>query len=375
MTVVIFSSVFNHHSLPLCDALNNIPDVECYFVETMREEEQRKELGYHSYDRDYVINMLASDENKARAESLAISADVMIAGVFPYELLEKRLKQNKLTFLCQERMFKGGATVQRRLRSWLYNVRKFAKFKNNPLYFLSMGDMAAADYRSIGFYKNKAFRWAYFTHFEKYDIDDLMKLKLVDYTEILFVGRFISLKNPDYPLRAIKSLLEEGYKLHLTYIGTGELEGSLKKDAESLGDSVSFLGSMPPEKVREYMEKANIFTFTSNSMEGWGAVVNEAMNSGCAVVASNAPGAVVTMICDGENGLVYTENSYEEFYIKLHDLVDSRELSDKLGREAYKTISEGFNADIGAQRFVHCVRELLKGQTADIYSEGIMKKI
>lgn len=375
MTIVIFSSVFNHHSLPLCDALNSLDGVKCYFVATQYEEDERKKLGYHTYDRDYVIDMYSSEENEKLATSLALDADVMIAGVFPYKLLDERLKRNKLTFLCQERMFKGGASFVRRLRAWFYNMRKFAKFKKKPLYFLSMGDGAAKDYASIGFYKNKSFRWAYFTHFEKYDIDALMENKPKNLTEILFVGRLIPFKNPYYPLKAVKSLVDEGHNLHLTYIGTGELEQSLRSEADSLGDFVTFLGSMPPEKVREYMEMANIFTFTSNSMEGWGAVVNEAMNSACAVVASDAPGSVMTMIKHGENALTYPSENYDEFYLMLKKLVTDRELTDTLGREAYKTVKESYNAGVAATRFVACCEKMLSGEAPVIYNEGIMQKI
>lgn len=375
MTIVIFSSVFNHHSLPLCDSLNGIPDVKCYFVETMEEEEQRKNLGYHPYQRDYVINMLSSDENKEYARNLALSADVMIASVFPYELLKKRLKENKLTFLCQERMFKGGETFVRKLRAWFYNIRKFAQFKNKPLYFLSMGDGAAKDYHSIGFYKNKSFRWAYFTKFIEYDVESIINSKDRETINLLFVGRFISWKQPEYPLRATKALLSEGYKIHLTYIGTGELEESLKKDAEGFGEHISFLGSMPPERVREYMDKSNIFTFTSTDMEGWGAVVNEAMNSACAIVASSSPGSVLTMLRDGENGLVFAEDDYDDFYKKLSELVKNPALTSRLGKSAYLTIADSYNATLAAERFVACTRKMLAGEPPLNYSEGIMQKI
>jgi hypothetical protein len=37
---------------------------------------------------------------------------------------------------------------------------------------------------------------------------------------------------------------------------------------------------MPPEEVRVHMEQSNIYLFTSDFGEGWGAVLNEAMNSG-----------------------------------------------------------------------------------------------
>ena len=48
------------------------------------------------------------------------------------------------------------------------------------------------------------------------------------------------------------------------------------------------------------MEKSHIHLFTSNHLEGWGAVVNEAMNSGCAVVANREAGAVPYLIEHGK---------------------------------------------------------------------------
>ena len=215
MTIVFFSSVFNHHSMPLCDALNSLPDVKCYFVSTLEEEQERKALGYHSYNRDYVIEMWKSEENRQKAYELALEADVMIAGVYPYEFLKNRLKKGKLTFICQERLFKFNATLLQRVRVWFYIFRKFTIFKNRPLYLLSIGKGTAKDYESIGFYKGKSFNWAYFPPFIPANIKDLMLKKQKEVVEILFVGRMIELKHPEYPLKAAKMLIEKGYNVHL----------------------------------------------------------------------------------------------------------------------------------------------------------------
>lgn len=375
MKIVIFSSVFNHHSLPLCDALNAIENVQCIFVETMEEEQQRRDLGYHAYDRDYVLNMLESEENRAKAYELALSADVMIASVFPYEFLKERLERNKLTFLCQERMFKGKVTLQRKLRAWAYNMRKFHCFRKKPLYFLSIGDMAAEDYRSIGFYKGKSFRWAYYPPFLSYDLGELAKKKESESIQLLFVGRLIPLKHPEFILTATKALLQKGYPVRLTYIGNGPMEGQLREAAEPIQNSVRFLGSMSPEDVRKHMEESQIVAFTSDAMEGWGAVVNEAMNAGCAIVASDAPGAVKTMMKDGENGFVYKADDYEQFYEKLERLVNDRALVRTLGAEAYKTVSEHYNAREAAKRFYRHCDSILNGKQIPMYIDGPMKKL
>ncbi len=375
MTIVFFSSVFNHHSMPLCDALNSLPNVKCYFVSTLEEEEQRKTLGYHGYNRDYVIEMWKNEENRQKAYELALEADVMIASVFPYEFLKERLQRGKLTFICQERMFKYHASLYKRARAWFFNFRKYRIFKNRPLYLLSIGNGAAKDYGSIGFYKGKSFTWAYFPPFLPQNIKDLLDKKQSNQVEILFAGRMIDWKHPEYPLKATKMLIEKGYKVHLTYVGTGKMEEELRREASILGSAVTFLGSMPPEKVRVEMEKSSIFTFTSNLSEGWGAVVNEAMNAGCAIVADSAPGAVQNLIENGHNGLIYSEENFEEFFEKLESLVKNQELTRKLGENAYQTIAEDYNATVAAERFYLQCDALLNNKPLHKFTNGPMKLI
>lgn len=361
--------------MPLCDALNKIPDVKCYFVATKAEETERKLLGYHSYERDYVVNMLESDQSREEAYRLSQEADVMIASVFPYEFLKDRLLRKKLTFLGQERMFKGGTNFIRTFRAWLFNVRKFSKFRNKPLYLLSIGKGTFQDYDSIGFYRGKSFQWAYYPPFIENDLDTLMAKKESDIVQILFAGRMIEWKHPEYVLRATKQLREKGYNVHLTYVGNGVMEDQLRKEAAELGEAVTFLGGMPPAQVREEMEKANIVAFTSNSMEGWGAVVNEAMNAGCALVAGSEPGSVNTLLVDDKNGLVYDKEDYGQFYEKLERLVQDKMLTRRLGEAAYQTIAQIYNAEIAAQRFVQQASALLNKEPIVDFSEGPMMKI
>ena len=63
------------------------------------------------------------------------------------------------------------------------------------------------------------------------------------------------------------------------------------------------------------MEKTGIFLFTSDRQEGWGAVLNEAMNSGCAVVASHLIGAVPFLKKKKKNGLVYSSGDRKTLFV------------------------------------------------------------
>lgn len=80
-----------------------------------------------------------------------------------------------------------------------------------------------------------------------------------------------------------------------------------------LSEYVTFAGFKKPEQVREYMENADIFLFTSDYGEGWGAVLNEAMNSCMAVVADCGIGAAPFLLKPGKNGMVYPDGNFAIF--------------------------------------------------------------
>ena len=111
------------------------------------------------------------------------------------------------------------------------------------------------------------------------------------------------------------------------------------------------------------MEKCHIHLFTSNHLEGWGAVVNEAMNSGCAVVANVQAGAVPYLIQHKKNGMVYPGGSYEKMEEAVRFLLNHPQETEKMGMEAYKTIRDCWNAQHSAEELLRMIEELMKGRT------------
>ena len=110
------------------------------------------------------------------------------------------------------------------------------------------------------------------------------------------------------------------------------------------------------------MENAGIFLFTSDKREGWGAVVSEAMNSGCAVIASHSAGSVPYLIKDGETGVIYQSGNVDMLYEKVKQLLKSVDRQKELGLSAYHTMADLWNADEAAKRFVKLVRVLSAGR-------------
>ena len=137
-----------------------------------------------------------------------------------------------------------------------------------------------------------------------------------------------------------------------------------------LQDYVHMLGSMTPEQVRENMEEAGIYVFTSDFNEGWGSVLNESMNSGCAVVASHAIGSVPFLIKNNENGLIYKNGDLDSLYNKVKYLIDNPDKQEVFGKNAYHTIVDLWNAEVAAQRFLKFSEEIEKYGYCDLYDDG-----
>jgi glycosyltransferase involved in cell wall biosynthesis len=132
-------------------------------------------------------------------------------------------------------------------------------------------------------------------------------------------------------------------------------------DEYQVAEYIAFHGACSPERVREIMEYSHIFAFTSDHREGWGAVLNEAMNSGLAVVASTAPGATRYLIEDGKNGY-HIDSGYQGLKNMVEDLLEDAERREEIGRNAYHTITTLWNAEHAVSELIRICQEVLSGR-------------
>lgn len=139
-----------------------------------------------------------------------------------------------------------------------------------------------------------------------------------------------------------------------------------------LENDVHILGSMKPEQVREYMEQSQIYLFTSDRNEGWGAVLNESMNSACAVVANREIGSVPYLLNNEKNGLIY--DSEEELYLCVKKLMNDSLLQRELGKAAYRTIADCWSPEIAVERLVQFICEICKSGSCTLFENGPCSK-
>jgi len=375
MKVTFFSNYINHHEIPFCDAMYNLIGDQFCFVQTEPMEQERINLGWgRELDSiPYLKLSYDSEQHYQECIDLGIQSDVVLLGSAPYDFIDQRVKQNKLTFYYAERLFRKGILRAFYPPSTLKILKRFVlPGRKSNFHMLCASGYTAFDVSRIFTFSRKTYRWAHFPEFQEYNIENLIGSKPQDKTNILWAGRFISWKHPEFAIKLAKRLKDDGRKFTLRMIGTGEMESRLKSMViqNELEDTVTFHGSMPPAKVREYMEIANIFIFTSDFNEGWGAVLNESMNSGCAIVASHAIGSVPFLIKNKENGLIYKNGDFTDFYSCVKLLMENKMYREDLSLNAYKTILSLWNAKVGAERFVKISSQLLDNSNVRLYNEG-----
>ena len=387
MKITFVSNFLGPHQLPICEALYKKLGSDFTFVDAEPMSGERIKLGWALEKQQYPFEIKAYErlENDLQAKSLMLSSDVVIIGSAPDSYIVPRLKAGKLTFKYAERFYKEGLNFRNLPHAicgaWLHHGR----FQRYPLYMLCASAYTAADCAVFHNYTGRTYKWGYFPEVKTYDVDGLMKKKLSSASvgkkhpqiSILWVGRLIELKHPEAIIELAEFLRKKGYAFKMSIIGIGKMETQLRNmiQDKNLGDCVEMLGAMPSNKVRAYMEQADIYLFTSDFNEGWGAVLNESMNSGCAVVASHAIGSVPFLIKNGENGLIYENGNRAHFEKQVQKLLDDAYYRKKLGINAYQTMTSMWNADVAAERLMELCKDLLSGNDAtSLFSEGPCSK-
>ena len=377
MKIVSVSNYINHHQIPLSDAISEELGPDYFFIQTEPMEEERKSMGWEASLKEcpYLLHYYEEPEKCAR---LILESDIVIfGGVEEEAYIRERLKLGKIVIRSSERLYKEGTWKAISPRGLWKKYQDHTKYRKAPVYLLCDGGYVASDFHVVRAYPNKMFRFGYFPKLIEYDIQVLLEQKKQNKKiEILWAGRMIPWKHPELVVRFAEKIKCQETKVHITMIGNGICRNEMVETIERAGltDIISMEDFMPPDEIRKKMERADIFLFTSDYKEGWGAVLNEAMNSGCAVVASHAPGATPYLIRDGENGLVYQSQNLQEFQEQVQKLIEDATLRMKLGRGAYQTIAGEWNAQHAARVLLAQCKRLLEGKNVKFESSGPMSQ-
>ncbi len=145
----------------------------------------------------------------------------------------------------------------------------------------------------------------------------------------------------------------------MTLVGDGPDKQKAQAYIEKHQLPITMVGILSQSDVREYMRRSDIMLCTSSRGEGWGAVINEAMNSGCCVICSAAAGATETLIRDGKNGFIFC--TQKELIEKLQYAIQEVTWRMSAGENAYHTVIGVWNANTAAEELQRLIVELENG--------------
>ena len=360
MKVIIISNALTPHQQPLCDAFEAMPNVDISFYEAENIDKSSLPIGWRLLDsKNYIVDYNSLFGNLDYYKQKIIEADAVILGSAPFSLVEERVASNLVTFIYSERVYRN---LKSKLK-WPYHVWKFNKnYNRNSLYLLCASAFTYSDFLKMGVFKNKAFKWGYFTNIdEKYELEaSKQDASSSEITPLMWCARYLSLKHPELPVKLAAKLKKDGYNFILDMFGSGvELENT-KRLAKELGveDCVHFCGTCPNEEIIKEMRSHKIFLFTSDYNEGWGAVANEAMSNGCTLVASDAIGSIPYLVQDGVNGLIFKSCNLESLYKKVSFLLDNEEARFNMSNKALRTMKALWSPKNAANAFIQLVIDL-----------------
>ncbi len=365
ITFTFVSNYINHHQIPLCEALYQSLGENFSFIQTMPMEEERVNMGW-GVDLQKLPYVSCLYEQEYECLKKIAESDVVLFGWTGREdIVQARLETGKTTMRVSERLYREGQWKAISPRGLAAKYREHIRYRKQKVCMLCAGAYTASDFKLIGAYPGKLFKWGYFPPLRIYTEQEFASLKEPDSTlHFVWAGRFIALKHPEYVVRLAQALSVKGYAFQMHMLGDGELLPEIRRQVEESGlcEKFRFYGYQTPDEVRNVMERCHIHLFTSNYLEGWGAVINEGMNSGCVEVVNAQVGAAPYLIKQGINGLVYPDDRYDKLEETALDLVEHWNDRKQMGRAAYETIRDCWNAQHAVEELLRFAQGLDKGE-------------
>lgn len=141
---------------------------------------------------------------------------------------------------------------------------------------------------------------------------------------ILFVSRLVWEKNLDTLIKLYQYYQMKGDAVNFIIAG----DGIAKEELERKMPKAHFLSMVDHDELSRLYASADVFFFPSDT-ETYGNVVVEAMASGLPCVVANG-GGPKSYIKHGETGFLCETNNLEEYYKKIHNLLNNNELRSKI---------------------------------------------
>jgi glycosyltransferase involved in cell wall biosynthesis len=261
-----------------------------------------------------IFKMVVRDPNKyVIVNGTYWSPNVMIA------LIAGKLRGKTMAFWT-EALFRTDNVVKRLLKK--VSLLPLSLSTN---FLMAIGKGAAESFREYG-YKKPAYIIPYSINVDLYmdqaldrDLMERLTTSLALEGKVVFLssGALIARKGMDTLIHAFKGIKDENCSLII--MGDGPERDNLE---QIIGDDnrIHIIGFQTKGSVPSVFRLADVFVFASR-YDGWGLVINEACAAGCAIICSNAVGAVTDRLMQDNAAIVCAVDDSPAFQREMDLLI------------------------------------------------------
>lgn len=361
------------------------------FVATLPRNEKELKGGDDYSTRPYCILAAESKKNHIRAMEMAVNAEVCVFGACSQEYAVERAKKNPqgLSFEMGERWLKHGwLTIGSPVfRKWAWNYYRYYSKAN--FYKLCCSSFTAGDDEKLHAYKGRHFKWGYFTEVSS-EIsdkpDETLNMKHESgepSVRLMWCARFLLWKHPELVIELAAKLKRDGYNVAIDMYGDEPSTPSRNTyprnqllaliDKLNVEDIVTLKGNRPNGEILKAMQEGDIFLFTSDRGEGWGAVANESMANGCVLVASDAIGSTRYLVKHKETGMIFRSCDLDSLYEQVKYLLDNPDVCKQISEAGRESMVKLWSPANAARSLLQLIDDLQNGNDTSI-TEGPCSK-
>lgn len=357
MEFVFWQNMLSIHQSALIKALARTHDV-LLVVQTDFEGE-RQASGWTVPDMGNA-RVLASPSRQEAEETVRAhpAAIHVFSGINTYPMVYAAFKQavrNGLTVMVYAEPYRrqGWRGI---LRTFKYRLLH-ARYGRKITALLATGRLGVECYRRAGFPADSIVEWGYFT--ESLDSPDIPAIPVPapgEKPDLLFVGQLIPRKNILPFLRAARQYAGAFRRCHV--VGDGPLREQAAREAEGRAQ-ISLHGTLGNEETRKLMLQCDLLVLPSQ-FDGWGAVVNEALQAGMRVLCSTQCGAA--SLLDGRlRGGTFDPDRADSLHCALQEWLNKGPLT-PAERNAISAWAEEHISGAAAARYLEHITAWTEGR-------------
>lgn len=177
---------------------------------------------------------------------------------------------------------------------------------------------------------------------------------------IMFLGRFIERKRPDFAIEVFAKLHKKHPNTRLIMVGEGPMESTLntQRSTFNLDDAIEFAGPLfGEEKLKKYHE-ADLFLFPSEK-EGFVLVVLEAMAAGLPLLVPNSMGFSEAVI-NGKNGFLAEPGDINDWVRKAEKILFDDKLNISMRKNSRTMAVEKFSWERCAMKNLKIYKQVVQ---------------